>query len=245
MNHYDKEEIVIVSACRTPFGRFDSAMADIASIDLAVIVMKEVIARVDVKPEDLDEINYGSCVLSEVALESDIPARQAALLAGWPPEMLSVTLDRACCSSLTALRLGVRAIKAGEATICMSVGSENMPRTPHLVPGLRRGTRIGHIRMIDGLFELGYSAKGFAPVSVDAGEVSLQYGITREMQDAWALASQERYAQAFAAGKYKVGEEIVPVVIPQKKGEVPIVIDKDESPRQTTIEALEIGRAHV
>ncbi|MGV8081510.1 MAG: thiolase family protein [Syntrophales bacterium] len=237
MSHHDKDEIVIVSAVRTPFSRFDTAMADIASIDLAVMVMKEVIGRVGVKPEEVDEINYGSCVMAEMALETDIPARQASLLAGFPPECLSVTLDRACCSSLTALRLGALAIQAGEAEICMAVGSENMPRTPHLAPGLRKGTRLGHIRLIDGLFELGYGAKGFAPVSVDAGEVALQYGVTREMQDAWACQTQERYAQAFAAGKFKVGEEILPVVIPQKKGE-PIVIDRDESPRRTSMEAL-------
>lgn len=237
MSHHDKDEIVIVSAVRTPFSRFDTAMADIASIDLAVMVMKEVIGRVGVKPEEVDEINYGSCVMAEMALETDIPARQASLLAGFPPENISCTLDRACCSSLTALRMGVRAIRAGEAEICMSVGSENMPRTPHLAPGLRKGTRLGHIRLIDGLFELGYGAKGFAPVAVDAGEVALEYGVTREMQDAWACRTQERYAQAFAAGKFKVGEEILPVVIPQRKGD-PLVIDRDESPRRTTLEAL-------
>ena len=175
--------------------------------------------------------------MAEMALETDIPARQASLLAGFPPESISCTLDRACCSSLTALRMGVRAIRAGEAEVCMSVGSENMPRTPHLVPGLRKGTRLGHIRLIDGLFELGYGAKGFAPVAVDAGEVALEYGVTREMQDAWACQTQERYAQAFAAGKFKVGEEILPVVIPQRKGD-PLVIDRDESPRRTTLEAL-------
>ena len=237
MTHHDKDEIVIVSAVRTPFSRFDTAMADIASIDLAVMVMKEVIGRVAVKPEEVDEINYGSCVMAEMALETDIPARQASLLAGFPPESISCTLDRACCSSLTALRMGVRAIRAGEAEVCMSVGSENMPRTPHLAPGLRKGTRLGHIRLIDGLFELGYGAKGFAPVAVDAGEVALEYGVTREMQDAWACQTQERYAQAFAAGKFKVGEEILPVVIPQRKGD-PLVIDRDESPRRTTLEAL-------
>jgi acetyl-CoA C-acetyltransferase len=237
MGHHDKDEIVIVSAVRTPFSRFDTDMADISSIDLAVMVMKEVIERVNVKPEEVDEINYGSCVMAELALETDIPARQASLLAGFPPENISCSLDRACCSSLTALRMGVRAIWAGEAEVCMSVGSENMPRTPHLAPGLRKGKRLGHISLIDGLFELGYSAKGFAPVAVDAGEVALEYGVTREMQDAWAFQTQERYAKAFAEGKFKVGEEILPVVIPQKKGD-PLVIDRDESPRRTTLEAL-------
>ena len=232
-----QDDIVIVSAVRTPFSKFDSAMSDIASIDLAVMVMKEVIKRVGVKPEEVDEINYGSCVMAEMALETDIPARQASLLAGFPPENISVTLDRACCSSLTALRLGYRAIKANEATCCMAVGAENMPRTPHLAPGLRKGVRLGHIKLIDGLFELGYQAKGFSPVAVDAGEIALEYGVTREMKDQWAVMTQERYAKAFAEGKLKIGEELMPVVIPQKKGD-PIVIERDESPRKTTLEAL-------
>jgi len=232
-----QDDIVIVSAVRTPFSRFDSAMADIASIDLAVMVMKEVIQRVGVKPEEVNEINYGCCVMAEMALETDIPARQASLLAGFPPEILSVTMDRACCSSMTALRMGYRAIKVGDAGVCMAVGSENMPRTPHLAPGLRKGIRLGHIRLVDNLFELGYGAKGFSPVAVDAGEVALEYGVTREMQDEWAVRSQERYAEAFAGGKLKIGEELMPVIIPQRKGD-PIVIERDESPRKTTLEAL-------
>ena len=119
----------------------------------------------------------------------------------------------------------------------MAVGAENMPRTPHLAPGLRKGVRLGHIKLIDGLFELGYQAKGFSPVAVDAGEIALEYGVTREMQDQWAVLTQERYAKAFAEGKLKIGEELMPVVIPQKKGD-PIVIERDESPRKTTLEAL-------
>jgi acetyl-CoA C-acetyltransferase len=232
-----KNGIVMVSAVRTPFSKFDSAMADIPSIDLGVMVMKEVIERVKIKPEEVDDISYGSCIPAEVALETDVPARQATLLAGFPADNISLTLDRACCSSLTCLRLGVRAIKAGEAEIAMAVGAENMPRTPHLAPGLRKGTRIGHIKLIDCLFELGYTAKGFNPVAKDAGEVALEYGVTREMQDAWALGSQEKYAKAYAEGKFKIGEELMPVVIPQKKGD-PIVIEKDESPRKTSMEAL-------
>jgi acetyl-CoA C-acetyltransferase len=232
-----KNGIVMVSAVRTPFSKFDSAMADIPSIDLGVMVMKEVIERVKIKPEEVDDISYGSCIPAEVALETDVPARQATLLAGFPADNISLTLDRACCSSLTCLRLGVRAIKAGEAEIAMAVGAENMPRTPHLAPGLRKGTRIGHIKLIDCLFELGYTAKGFNPVAKDAGEVALEYGVTREMQDAWALGSQEKYAKAFAEGKFKIGGELMPVVIPQKKGD-PIVIEKDESPRKTNMESL-------
>lgn len=237
MSKQNPDDIVIVSAVRTPFSKFDSLMTDIPSLDLGMLVMKEVIKRVAVKPEEVDEINYGTCILSEVALETDCPVRQASLLGGFPPESLSVTLDRACCSSLTALRYGYRAIKAGEAGICMAVGAENMPRAPHLAPGLRKGVRLGPIQLMDNLFELGYTRKGFAPVAVDAGEVALEYGVSRGMQDEWAMKSQDRYAKAFAEGKFKVGEEIVPVVIPQKKGD-PVMIEKDESPRTTSIEAL-------
>lgn len=233
----EDKDIVIVSAVRTPFSRFDTAMADIPSIDLAIIVMKEVINRVNVKPEEVDEVYYGSCVVAEFALETDIPARQATLLAGFPPEIFSVTLDRACCSSLTTLRLGALSMKAGMASTVMSVGSENMPRTPHLAPGLRKGTRLGHIKLIDLLYELGYQAKGFKPVAVDAGEVALEYGVTRELQDEWALRSHEHCLKAYEEGKIKVGEELTPVIIPQKKGE-PIVIDRDEAPRKTSLEAL-------
>ncbi|HOI75926.1 MAG TPA: thiolase family protein [Syntrophales bacterium] len=233
----NQEDIVIVSAVRTPFSRFDSAMADIPSIDLGVIVMKEALQRVGLKPDEVDDLYYGSCIPAEYALETDVPGRQATLLAGFPAENNSVSLDRACCSSLTALRLGVMSIRAGEARTAMAVGSENMPRTPHLAPGLRSGKRLGHIKLIDCLFELGYQSKGFNPVARDAGEVAVEHGVTREMQDAWALGSQEKYAKAFAEGKLKIGEEIVPVVIPQKKGE-PIVIDRDESPRKVTLEAL-------
>jgi len=233
----NKDDIVIVSAVRTPFSKFDSAMADIPSIDLGIMVMKEVINRVDVQPKEVDEINYGSCVMAELALETDIPARQASLLGGFPPENISLSLDRACCSSLTALRLGYRAIKAGEAEICMAVGSDNMPRTPHLAPGLRKGVRLGHIKLVDSLYELGYQAMGFSSVAKDAGEVAVEHGVTREMQDAWAMGSQEKYAKAFAEGKYKIGEELMSIVIPQRRGD-PLVIERDESPRKVTLEAL-------
>lgn len=233
----NNEEIVIVSGVRTPFSNLDSAMAEVASLDLAVIVMKEVIRRVGIKPEEVDELNYGACLLAEMALESDVPARQAGILAGFPPELMSNTMDRACCSSLTAVRAGIASIRLGEAEIVMAVGTDNMPRAPRLVPNLRKGTRLGHIQMIDPLFELGYGAKGFAPVAKDAGEVAVENGVTREMQDAWALSSQEKYARAFEDGIFKVGEEIIPVEIPQRKGD-PVVIDRDESPRKTSLESL-------
>jgi len=230
-------DVVMVSACRTPFSRFESPMTSLPSIDLAMVVMKEVIGRVGLDPKEVEEIYYGSCVVAEFALETDVPARQASLLAGFPAEVFSVTLDRACCSSLTTLRLGMMAMRAEGVKVVMSVGSENMPRTPHLAPGLRSGTRIGHIKLVDLLFELGYKAKGFNSVAVDAGEVAVEHGVTREMQDEWAVRSHERCLKAYEEGRIKVGEELTPVVVPQAKGE-PVVIDRDECPRRTTREAL-------
>ncbi len=232
---FNDEEIVIVSAVRTPFSKFDTAMKDIPSLDLGVIVMKEVIRRVGMRPEEVEEINMGSCLLAEMALEGDVPARQASILAGFPVELISNTMDRACCSSLTTLRVSVLGIRAGELKIAMSVGAENMPRCPHLAPNLRWESRIGHVMLKDHLFEMGYKAKGFNALTVDAGEVAVEYGVTREMQDRWALLSQERYFAADAAGKFE--EELVPVSVEQKRGN-PIVIAKDESPRKTSLEAL-------
>lgn len=236
-NNFNDEDVVIVSAVRTPFSKFDTAMKFVDSIELAVVVMKEVIKRVGVKPEEVEEINYGSCIISETALYQNIPARQASLIAGFPPESISVTMDRACCSSLTALRMGLRAIRTGEVKIAMAVGSDNMPRAPHLAPLFRwMPNKIGNLVLEDPLFEAGYKNKGFSPVTVDAGEVALEYGVTRQMQDEWSVKSHERYFAADAAGKF--AEEITPLVIPQKKGN-PIVIEKDESPRKgTNMEAL-------
>ncbi|MDD5723813.1 MAG: thiolase family protein [Syntrophales bacterium] len=233
--NYCDEDIVIVSAVRTPFSKFDTAMKDIPSLDLAMIVMKEVIRRVGVKPEEVEEINYGGCIFAEMALEGDVPARQAALLAGFPAELISNTMDRACCSSMTTMRLSIYKARVGELKVGISVGAENMPRTPHLAPGFRWMPKIGYFPPLrDHLFEMGYKAKGFNALTVDAGEVALEYGVTRAMQDAWALQSQERYFAADAAGRFD--EELTPVVVPNAKGD--IVINKDESPRKTSMEAL-------
>ena len=222
-----RDDIVLVSAVGTPFSKFDSPMKDIPSIKLGEMVIREVMDRVGIEPEEIDEVNYGSCLPAEFALETDVPGRQATLLAGFPGESISLSLDRACCSSLTAMRLGIRGIKTGELEIAMAVGSENMPRCPHLAPGVRWSTRLGHVKLIDPLFYLGYDAMGFNTIAVDAGEVALEYGVTREMQDVWAVQSHKLAAKAYDEGKIRIGEELMPVVIPRKKGDT-FVIEKDE-----------------
>jgi len=229
-------EVVIVSAVRTPFGKFGGALRDFRSIDLGALVIKECLQRVKVKPEEVEEVNYGLSIILEAGLETDVPARQATLFAGFPPESISLTVNRACCSSLSALRLGYRAIRSGEIDMALAVGSENMGRAPLIASSVRWGSRLGNVTLKDPLYELGYP--DFSPLAKDAGEVAVEYGVTREEQDGWALRSHQRYFQAFQQGKFKVGEEVMAVDIPQKKG-APIQFAQDESPRaETTLEQL-------
>jgi len=233
----EKNDVVVVSAVRTPFGKFGGTLKDIPSIDLGAMVIREVLQRVNVKGEEVEETYYGVAVPGEVGLETDVPARQATIKAGMPGDSVSITLDRACCSSMAAVRLGYRAIKAGEIDVALGVGSENMSRAPLIVPPhVRWGSRLGNIELWDGLFGLGY--KGFNPVSVDTGEVALEYGVTREDQDRWAFGSQIKHAQSLKEGKFKIGEELMRVEIPQGK-RPPIVLEQDEFPKpDTTVEKL-------
>jgi acetyl-CoA C-acetyltransferase len=228
----DAHEVVIVSAVRTPFGKFDGVLRGTDSIDLGVMVLKEVIRRINLDPGEVDEVYYGTCIPAEYAMYTNVPARQITLLAGFPEDTISLTIDRACCSSMTALRLGYRAIKAGDADVVIASGAENMGNVPFIASAAktRWGNRLGPIELEDVLFELGYGRKGFAPVATDAGHVATEYEISREMQDEWAMASHAKWFQAYEAGKFTVGEEIMPVAIPQKRGD-PIRIDRDESPR--------------
>ncbi len=232
-----ENDVVVVSAVRTPFGKFGGTLKDIPSIELGAMVIREVLKRVNVKGEEVEETYYGSAVPVEVGLETDVPARQATLKAGMPAESVSITVDRACCSSLSAVRLGFRAIRAGDIEVALGVGAENMSRTPLIAPPeVRWGKRLGNIELLDVLYGLGY--KGFNPVSVDAGEVALEYGISREDQDRWAYQSQMKYAKAFSEGKFMVGEELMRVEISQKKGP-PIIFERDEFPKpDTTLEKL-------
>jgi acetyl-CoA C-acetyltransferase len=229
----NNNDIVIVSAVRTPFGKFDGVLKNILSIDLGVMVLKEVVNRIKLNPREVDEVYYGTCIPAEYAIYTNVPARQITLLAGFPVDNISLTIDRACASSMAALRLGYRAIKAGDADVVIASGAENMGNVPLLAKAekVRWGNRLGPIELEDVLFELGYGRKGFAPVATDAGEVAVEHGVTREQQDEWALKSHKRWFEAFQEGKFKVGEEIMSIEIPQKKGGA-IVMDRDESPRE-------------
>jgi acetyl-CoA C-acetyltransferase len=226
-------DVVIVEAVRTPFGRFDGMLKATLSMDLGVMVLREIIRRTGLDPKEVDEVYYGTCIPAEYAIYTNVPARQITLLAGFPEDSISLTIDRACCSSMTALRLGYQAIKSGNAEIAIASGAESMGNTPLIAKAdkVRWGNKLGPIELEDVLFELGYGRKGFAPVATDSGEVAVEYGITREMQDNWALQSHQRWFRAYEEGKYRIGEEVMAIQVPQPKGS-PILLDKDEQPRK-------------
>ena len=234
MESGNEKDVVIIAGVRTPFSKFGGALREMHSTDLATIVIKESMKKAGLRGEDLDELYYGMCDQAEAALYDNVNARQALIRAGLPDSLISLTIDRACCSSMAAVDLCRRAILLGEAEVCMAVGAENMSNTPLLVNGHRWGAGLKHLVTQDYLSPITY--REFAPLAKDAGEVAGEHGISREMQDQWAVQSQQRWAAAHKAGKFK--DELVSVHIPQKKGQE-TVFDTDDSPRpNTTLEKL-------
>lgn len=227
----NKNDVVIISAARTPFSKFGGVLKHLHSIELGTIIIKEVLQRSRLKGSDIDEVYYGMCIQSEAALKYNVAARQALLHAGLPPETLSLTVDRACCSSLACVQLGRKSLLLDEAKVCMAVGAENMSNTPVVLNGHRWGTGLGKPEMVDHLNPIMYV--GFNSLAGDAGEVALEYDVPREMQDAWAYASQMKYQAAKSAGKFRPGEELAAIELPQKKGD-PLIIDEDEFPKPNT-----------
>ena len=220
-------EVWLAGGLRTPFSKFGGALRDMSSVDLAAFVIRELLQRYEVPGEDVDEVYVGVVMQGEAALNDGIIARQAVLKAGLPPTTVSLTIDRACCSSLTAVQLGSRAIWLGEADVVVCAGADNMGRSPLLLPSNRFGqVKVADVTLKDPLYKLGY--REYNPNAVDAGEVALEEGVTRQEQDEWALRSQRRYQEAKAAGKF--ADEIVPV---------PYLLPEDEFPKpHTTLEKL-------
>ena len=231
---YENREIVIVSGVRTPFSSFGGVLKKIHSTDLGAYVIKEALKRINVSGKIVDELYYGMCIQSEAALESNVNGRQALLKAGMPPELVSLTIDRACCSSMTGIQLGVRTILVGDGEVIMSVGAENMSNTPLVMNGHRWGTRLNLPFFKDHLNPIFYT--GYNALAKDAGEVAIHHGIGRKEQDLWALRSQKKYQEAKQHGKFK--DEIVAISVPQPKRD-PIVFKEDEFPKpNTTLKGL-------
>jgi len=229
-----KYDVVIFSGVRTPFSRFGSALRDIHSMDLGIVAIKACLERSGLRGSDLDELYYGMCIQSEAALNYNVIGRQALLKAGLPEDLLSLTVDRACCSSLVCVQLGSKSIRLGEAEICMAAGAENMSNTPVVLNGHRWGRGLTPVTMVDHLNPIQYN--GFGILAKDAGEVALEHDITREMQDQWALNSQQKYQAAKKAGKFT--DEVVPVEIPQTKGPAKMFTEDDFPRADSTMEGL-------
>lgn len=226
-------EVVIASAVRTAIGSFGGALKDVPAVDLGAIVIKEAVKRAGIKPEEVNEVIMGNVLQAGLGQN---PARQAVLKAGLPVEVPAMAINKVCGSGLRAVSLACQMILAGDEDIVVAGGMENMSRAPFVLNTARWGQRMGNGQMIDEMVNDGlWDAFNQYHMGITAENIAEKWGITREDQDEFAAASQNKAEAAIKAGKFK--DEIVPVVIKTKKGEV--IFDTDEFPRfGSTKEAL-------
>ena len=227
-------EVVIVSAARTPIGSFGGALKGVPTRKLGTIAIKGAVERAGIKPEMVDEVIMG--VVLQGALGQNV-ARQMTLDAGLPIEVPAMTINKVCGSGLRAVELAAQIIKAGDADIIVAGGAENMSATAYAMPSARWGARMNNAQMVDMMVNDGlWDAFNGYHMGITAENVAEQWGITREQLDEFSVISQNRAEKAIKAGKFK--DEIVPVEIPQRKGD-PIVFDTDEFPKfGTTIDKV-------
>lgn len=217
----------LLGGARTPFGRFGGALRSVPSVELAAFGMRAALTRAGLEPDEVDEVYSGVTIPAEEALDGSIPARVAMLRAGIPESRLSLTIDRACCSSMTAVQLAVRALRAGDADVVLAGGADNMGRAAFLMtPEIRWGIRRGGPALKDPMAEPG-SDIGGKPVAVDAGEVSIEHGVTREDADRFALRSHTQYFRARDEGFFD--DETTP--FESRDG---ATLEEDEGPRRDT-----------
>src|SRR5438132_5655456 len=222
----DDTAAVILSACRTPIGSFGGVFKDLTAADLGAVVVREAIARAAVKPADVGDVILG-CVLQAGAGMN--VARQAALKAGVPVEVPAESVNRVCGSGLQAVVHAVEAIRVGYVDTIVAGGTESMSNAPYLLRGARWGYRMGNGEVVDSMLLEGLTcAINGCHMGITAEEVATRYGISRTDQDAFAVESQRRAERALKEGSLKA--EIIPVEVPQKKGDH-IRVDTDEYPR--------------
>ncbi|MDF2789889.1 MAG: acetyl-CoA acetyltransferase [Neobacillus sp.] len=227
-------EVVIVSAVRTALGNFNGSLKNVSAPELGATVIKGALEQAGVKPEQVDEIILGNVLQAGLGQN---PARQAAISAGIPESVSSMTINKVCGSGLKAVHLATQAILAGDAEIVVAGGMENMSQAPYLLKNAREGFKMGDQKLIDTLTSDGLTCVfNQYHMGVTAENLADKYSITREEQDQFSAWSQEKAVKAIETGQFK--DEIVPVVIPQRKGD-PIVFDTDEYPKKgTTAEKL-------
>ncbi|UOE54301.1 acetyl-CoA C-acetyltransferase [Cytobacillus oceanisediminis] len=227
-------EVVIVSAVRTAIGSFNGSLKDVSAPELGAIAIKGALEKAGVTSDQIDEVILGNVL--QVGLGQN-PARQAALKAGLPESVSAMTINKVCGSGLKAVHLAAQAILAGDAEAVIAGGMENMSQAPYILKNARNGFKMGDQKLIDSMISDGlWCAFNDYHMGVTAENLCSKYELSREEQDEFAAASQEKAAKAIEEGKFK--DEIVPVKIPQRKGD-PIVFDTDEYPKKgTTAEKL-------
>ena len=227
-------DIVIVAAARTAVGKFGGSLAKTPAADLGAVVIRALLERSGVAGDQISEVILGQVLQAGCGQN---PARQAVIKSGLPQAVPAMTINKVCGSGLKAVMLAAQAIRDGDADIVIAGGQENMSLAPHVLPGSRDGQRMGDWKLVDSMIVDGlWDVYNQYHMGITAENVAKKYGISREQQDALALASQQKAAAAQDAGRFK--DEIVPVTIPQKKGD-PLVFDADEYiNRKTGAEAL-------
>lgn len=230
----EKQEVVIVSAVRTAIGSFNGSLKNISAPDLGGIVIKQALERAGLQGDQVDEVIMGNVLQAGLGQN---PARQAAIKAGVPESVSSMTINKVCGSGLKAVHLAAQAIIAGDADIIIAGGMENMSQAPYLLKGARDGFKMGDQKLVDSMITDGlWCAFNDYHMGITAENLCERYQISREEQDQFSAESQRKAIKAIEEGKFK--DEIVAVEIPQRKGD-PILFDTDEYPKKgTTVEKL-------
>ena len=225
------DDVVIISACRTPVGKFQGSLSDFSAPQLGAIVVREAVQRAKLDPKQVDECIMGNVVSAGLGQN---PARQAAIFGGLPPEVGAMTVNKVCGSGLKAVGLAAQAVKTGDSSIVVAGGMESMTNAPYLLPQARKGYRLGNAQIIDSMVHDGlWDIYNNYHMGMTGENVAQKYGVTREQQDEYAVGSHQKAVQAWKECRFK--GQIVPVELPaKKKGEAPTLFDKDEGPREDT-----------
>jgi acetyl-CoA C-acetyltransferase len=230
------DDVVIISGCRTPVGKFQGSLADFTAPQLGAIAVREAVKRAGLEPQQVDECIMGNVVSAGLGQN---PGRQAAIYGGLSPEVGAMTINKVCGSGLKAVALAAQAIQTGNSSIVVAGGMESMTNAPYLLPQARKGYRLGNSTIVDSMVHDGlWDIYNDYHMGITGENVAEKYGITREEQDEFAVNSHRKAVSAIKECRFK--SQIVPVELPAKKKGAPAVIfDKDESPREdTTIEVL-------
>lgn len=229
-------EVVVISGCRTPVGRFQGSLSDLSAPQLGAIVVREAVKRARLSPEVVDECIMGNVVSAGLGQN---PARQAAIFGGLPPEVGAMTINKVCGSGLKAVALAAQAVETGNGSVVVAGGMESMTNAPYLLPQARKGYRLGNATVVDSMVHDGlWDVYNDYHMGITGENVAEKYRITREEQDEFAVHSHRKAVAAIKECRFQA--QIVPVELPaKKKGAPPVIFDKDESPREdTTIEVL-------